>query len=555
MITKSSPYSLAMRMVNEFEKQSYEGNENRPQSSVRRRDERGILLDLQRNAGNQAVQSLFRSGLVQAKLTIGRIDDPAEREAHAVANGILGAPAGRKMRERPNQEGSSVQRHPFRHDASASVPGIVEQVLHSAGRPLDPASRAFFESRFGHDFSHVRIHADSEAAASARSINAEAYTFGSDVVFADGRFAPATQEGMHLISHELTHVIQQTRSPATPSTDHPIGPVPIKQASASTIARSPRDSSGGDTAESDIVALYPFMKGTTNELERSIESESRTVGDVYHPPEYHDTGVWHVDASGLRQQLSILEGRRPLTSFEESLVSTWNDRDDSPILLPYIQIGFSGVLAYSLIFGSSGKRLTRIYDKYGTLLHETSDEVPLVNMGLGPIDYVLLAAGLAQLARMAVGKWLAKRAAMAEIGDVAAGGMAPRFSYATNESWTYAGREVRIIRTPTRTRALYKRTGMGREGPLGPQRGDWAPFRGFGPGGNYVKAAEIHGEVEFAPWRPLTEYGFEDEEGTLINSWLKTEAPPLSPVEVGDAWAVIQEALRRHGVELAFPGI
>lgn len=65
------------------------------------------------------------------------------------------------------------------------------------------------ESRFGHDFSQVRVHTDAKAAESARAVNARAYTIGQHVIFGNGQYAPDTREGQQLISHELTHTIQQ----------------------------------------------------------------------------------------------------------------------------------------------------------------------------------------------------------------------------------------------------------------------------------------------------------------------------------------------------------
>ena len=56
------------------------------------------------------------------------------------------------------------------------VPPIVHEVLRSPGQPLDAATRAFMEPRFGHDFSNVRVHTDAKAAESARTVNALAYT-------------------------------------------------------------------------------------------------------------------------------------------------------------------------------------------------------------------------------------------------------------------------------------------------------------------------------------------------------------------------------------------
>jgi hypothetical protein len=72
--------------------------------------------------------------------------------------------------------------------------------------------RAFFEPRFGHDFGGVRLHTGAQAADSASSINALAYTVGRDVVFGAGQFSPDTDTGRRLLAHELTHVVQQTAS-------------------------------------------------------------------------------------------------------------------------------------------------------------------------------------------------------------------------------------------------------------------------------------------------------------------------------------------------------
>jgi hypothetical protein len=92
---------------------------------------------------------------------------------------------------------------------SGGVPPIVSEVLRSAGQPLDAKTRAFFEPRFGHNFSMVRVHADTAAAQSAQSMNARAYTVDQHTVFAAGQYAPHTAEGKRLLAHELTHTIQQ----------------------------------------------------------------------------------------------------------------------------------------------------------------------------------------------------------------------------------------------------------------------------------------------------------------------------------------------------------
>jgi len=102
-----------------------------------------------------------------------------------------------------------LQRRAISPAEPTEVPPIVHEVLRSPGQPLDPATRAFFEPRFGHDFSRVRVHTDARAADSARAVNALAYTVGPNIVFGMGRFAPCTQEGRPLLAHELTHVVQQ----------------------------------------------------------------------------------------------------------------------------------------------------------------------------------------------------------------------------------------------------------------------------------------------------------------------------------------------------------
>jgi hypothetical protein len=79
---------------------------------------------------------------------------------------------------------------------------------------LDPGLRQDIETRFGHDFSGVRLHADADAEQSATDVNAQAYTMGHDIVFGAGRFKPETQEGQRLLAHELTHVIQQSGATA-----------------------------------------------------------------------------------------------------------------------------------------------------------------------------------------------------------------------------------------------------------------------------------------------------------------------------------------------------
>ena len=98
---------------------------------------------------------------------------------------------------------------PFAPRSGEAAAAGVGEVLGGSGRPLAAASRQFFERRFGHDFGHVRIHADARAAESAQALDAHAYTSGHDIVFARGRYDPLSDPGRRLLAHELTHVVQQ----------------------------------------------------------------------------------------------------------------------------------------------------------------------------------------------------------------------------------------------------------------------------------------------------------------------------------------------------------
>src|SRR5688500_13834171 len=90
------------------------------------------------------------------------------------------------------------------------VPASVRSTLDAPGRPLDGETRANMESRFGHDFSAVRIHDGPSAAGSANDVGARAYTVGQDIVFGGGGYSPETPAGRSLLAHELTHTVQQS---------------------------------------------------------------------------------------------------------------------------------------------------------------------------------------------------------------------------------------------------------------------------------------------------------------------------------------------------------
>jgi hypothetical protein len=148
-----------------------------------------------------------RSHLIQPRLEIGEVNDPLECEAERVAQQVIASS--------PSYVPIQIRRFAGGNNTSLlqSAPPSVERTLTRSGQPLEPIVCQNMEQHFGQDFSHVRIHTDQNANASARDINAQAYTAGSQIVFAIGKYSPNTLNGQHLLAHELAHVIQQANTP------------------------------------------------------------------------------------------------------------------------------------------------------------------------------------------------------------------------------------------------------------------------------------------------------------------------------------------------------
>ena len=103
--------------------------------------------------------------------------------------------------------------------APAAVPAIVHEVLRGQGRPIPADVRRDMEALLGHDFAEVRVHTDERAGASAEAVGAHAYTVGRHIVFAPGRYDPASAQGRRLLAHELTHAADHPPGAPTPSGD------------------------------------------------------------------------------------------------------------------------------------------------------------------------------------------------------------------------------------------------------------------------------------------------------------------------------------------------
>jgi len=152
--------------------------------------------------------------------TAGRAHIGARSEVTAILH--RSASEDRKVqRLAVNAPGDSAEKEADQVAAADSgemiAPSIVHNVLRSSGQLLQPATRDFMESRFGFDFSGVRVHADTRAADSARAVQARAYTVGQNVVFGSGEYRPETTAGKRLLAHELAHTVQQGAAVAAPN--------------------------------------------------------------------------------------------------------------------------------------------------------------------------------------------------------------------------------------------------------------------------------------------------------------------------------------------------
>lgn len=183
----------------------------------------------------------------------------------------------------------AVQRSAVDDAVVGEAPAAVHETLQSAGRPLDPAPRAFMEARLGHDFSRVRVHADAAAARSARQIHASAYSLGPHVVFAGGPPSIATAEGRRLLAHELAHTVQQKDADA--------GAASIRVGSASDASEREADAAATALDRGRAPLTAAAAGGTA--VRRQPDDNPRQKTDDPRPEPFDPTGAPTVDIPGV----------------------------------------------------------------------------------------------------------------------------------------------------------------------------------------------------------------------------------------------------------------
>ncbi|MBY5956699.1 DUF4157 domain-containing protein [Membranicola marinus] len=191
-----------------------------------------------------AEQRMEEDKLVQEKPELQKIEEPKEEEMIHKMGGGREEEEMLSKKEVPEEEeegminkleGEEEEEGPVQtksENATRSAGSTVtRQIKNKSGRGkrLPKHTKAEMEASFGVDFSYVNIHTDAEAVSLNKKLGAQAFTHGKDVYFNQGKYDPGSSKGKHLLAHELTHVVQQTRGSdgITPKLQRQTGSSPV----------------------------------------------------------------------------------------------------------------------------------------------------------------------------------------------------------------------------------------------------------------------------------------------------------------------------------------
>ncbi|WP_159523313.1 eCIS core domain-containing protein [Sunxiuqinia indica] len=245
--------------------------------------------------------------VVQPKMKVGAPGDRYENEADRVADQVVtgSEPSIQKQEEEeaaqmspieavsvsqiqacPCDREDSLQKKGLNQSASVASPWLEQQINNSksGGEALPKNTRSFMETRFGHDFSGVRVHHDSSAATMSSNIQAKAFTNRNHIYFNQGYYSPETSSGKKLIAHELTHTIQQGASQKSDTVQRDLAVAPTTP-DAEVIPLTPEQVSAAlhynlnRFANEDELKVIRDVIGLSPEAEHLIDEEFvRSVG-------------------------------------------------------------------------------------------------------------------------------------------------------------------------------------------------------------------------------------------------------------------------------------
>ena len=227
---------------------------------------------------------------LQTKMVTNKVGDEHEQEADRIAQQALdmtepelqrASPRGgecpkSETEQAPHKQERVLTRRSGSSDLEPTVLApMVNEMLRAPGQPLDQPFRTFIQSRLGHDFSSVRVHADPRSSRSALELQAHAYTVGRHIAFAPGRYRPDTIEGKRLMAHELVHVAQQGAAPTLLRAPAYVTPPLVATVSNSSVARVAKKAS---TIEVDLISsLDEYQPPGTRETYRVGDASASSV--------------------------------------------------------------------------------------------------------------------------------------------------------------------------------------------------------------------------------------------------------------------------------------
>ena len=218
-----------------------------------------------------------RSAIEGENLSIQRLENSEDERDHPEENlqlkRLVGAESIQRQELEEDEEKDEEEEMLQTKRSSSQVPEVtpnietgIESLRRSGGQPLPPSIRTFMEPRFGYDFSKVRLHTTGNAVQLANQLNAQAFTAGHDIVLGAGISSGQTTARTHLLAHELTHVIQQSRTDvAISSSSH--SSIPSIQRSLATVETQENNEKDLNKKELRKAKLF---KGTVNRWLRRI---------------------------------------------------------------------------------------------------------------------------------------------------------------------------------------------------------------------------------------------------------------------------------------------
>jgi hypothetical protein len=352
-----------------------------------------IILHLQRTIGNQAVQRLLQASAedlnvesatttstrfaydfspiplrakthaeIQPKLAISAPGNIYEQEADRVADQVMSMPEPVALGREEGNASSRTTDQLVQHKPAIGGGVAVSQELNPqtqsprSNQPLSSQEKAFFEPRFGHDFSRVRVHADEQAALRADALRAQAFTVGEDIFFSRGAYRPGDGGGRNLLAHELAHVMQQTGARGRAHTgvlSHSLLRAPAGQVQPKLVATG--DGAGFASVANTVIAVQFSVSVAAN---GEVALNSTNV-----------QGPLTADAQELVSVLRNAIGNASTTTIRFIRGQTSTDASDARVFVgsyPQSKIDLDDVLALGI--HTSG------YNAGAALAHEISEE-------------------------------------------------------------------------------------------------------------------------------------------------------------------------------------